>query len=192
MYFVVVCAAAGVALPALPELSLFDDGHQSLYRDYRRALLRERQLCWEELDARKVAEDRLAELIAAVNDLAHERRTAAALAERATALEEAHRTLQADLAGARTQMAGARTELAESQAALAGARHSQSETLAELAATRAELAATRTSLAAIEAELARQRGMLAEVQSRLAYRETVAGWLRWPLARLKTHLGAAA
>jgi hypothetical protein len=29
------------------------------------------------------------------------------------------------------------------------------------------------------------------VRSRLEYRETVVGWLRWPLARLKTHRRAA-
>ena len=42
MYFLVVCAAQGVALPALPALSLFDDGALSLWRDYARALKRER------------------------------------------------------------------------------------------------------------------------------------------------------
>ena len=52
MYFVVVCAAAGVALPALPALSLFDDGALSLWRDYARALVRERELAWDEIDAR--------------------------------------------------------------------------------------------------------------------------------------------
>ena len=109
----------GVALPALPELSLFDDGRQSLYRDYRRALLRERQLCWEELDARKVAEDRLAELIVAVNDLADERRTSAALASRAAAFEEEGRARAADLSGACAEIDGVRAELAASQAALA-------------------------------------------------------------------------
>src|SRR6185369_8775515 len=65
MYFVVVCAAAGVALPALPALSLFGDGAQTLTRDYDRAVQRARELAWDELAARKVAEERLAELIAA-------------------------------------------------------------------------------------------------------------------------------
>jgi SAM-dependent methyltransferase len=191
MYFVVVCAAAGVPLPALPELSLFDDGRQSLYRDYTRALLRERQLSWEELDARKVAEDRLAELIVAVNELADERRTSAMHANRANALEETLRTREADFAGARAEIAGVRAELEGSRSELARGRGRQGETLAELAAARAELIATRSSVAAIEVELARQRSVLAEVQSRLAYRETIAGWLRWPLARLKCHLRAA-
>jgi len=70
MYFVVACAAAGVSLPPLPALSLFDDGALALWRDYARALLRERQLGWDELDARAIAEDRLAELVTAVNALA--------------------------------------------------------------------------------------------------------------------------
>jgi len=73
MYFVVVCAAFGVALPALPALSLFDDGALALWRDYARALVRERQLAWDELDARAIAQDRLAELVTAVNALAGER-----------------------------------------------------------------------------------------------------------------------
>jgi hypothetical protein len=73
MYFVVACAAAGTSLPMLPALSLFDDGALSLWRDYARALTRERQLAWDELDARAIAEARLAELIAAVNALASER-----------------------------------------------------------------------------------------------------------------------
>ena len=63
MYFVVVCAAEGVALPAMPALSLFDDGALSLWRDYARALVRERELAWDEIDARAVAEERLAELV---------------------------------------------------------------------------------------------------------------------------------
>lgn len=73
MYFVVVCAAAGVALPSLPALSLFDDGALALWRDYVRALGRERQLAWDELDARAIAEDRLQGLVATVNTLASER-----------------------------------------------------------------------------------------------------------------------
>jgi hypothetical protein len=48
MYFVVACAAAGAPLPLLPALSLFDDGALSLWRDYARALNRERQLAWDE------------------------------------------------------------------------------------------------------------------------------------------------
>ena len=73
MYFVVVCAAAGVALPALPALSLFDDGAQALMCDYARALRRERQLSWDEVDARAIAEVRLAELVTVVNALASEK-----------------------------------------------------------------------------------------------------------------------
>lgn len=192
MYFVVVCAAEGVALPRLPELSLFDDGVQSLSRDFARALLREQQLCWDELEARKVSEDRLAELIVAVNDLADERRKAAALAYRVTALEEAQQALQSDLDGARVTLAGVRAELDLSKAAHAGAHDRFGATAAELATTRAELAGTRTHLAAIEVELTRQRSALFEAQSRLAYRETLAGWLRWPFARLKYHLRTAA
>ena len=89
MYFVVVCAAAGVPLPVCPALSLFDDGALALWRDYARALGRERQLCWDELDARAIAEDRLAELVAAVNALASERDASLAKVRRIAALETA-------------------------------------------------------------------------------------------------------
>ena len=55
MYFLVACAAAGAPLPALPALSLFDDGALALWRDYARALGREKALAWDELDARTIA-----------------------------------------------------------------------------------------------------------------------------------------
>ena len=97
MYFVVVCAAKNVRLPSLPSLSLFDDGRQSLYNDYNRALLREKHLHWEELDARRIAEDRLAELITVTNDLASERQKAAALANRIVPLEDAFDAAKAEL-----------------------------------------------------------------------------------------------
>ena len=69
MYFVVVCGAEAVALPRLAGLSVFDDGAQSLYRDYQRALLAEKRLYWDEINARRIAEARLADLVAAANNL---------------------------------------------------------------------------------------------------------------------------
>ncbi|MEO8346726.1 MAG: class I SAM-dependent methyltransferase [Betaproteobacteria bacterium] len=79
MYFVVVCASAAAHLPPCPALSLFDDGALALWRDYARALMRERQLAWDEIDAHAIAQDRLAELIVAVNALASERDSRIAL-----------------------------------------------------------------------------------------------------------------
>jgi SAM-dependent methyltransferase len=70
VYFIVVCGSDDAVLPQLPALSMFDDGVQSLYRDYERALVAEKRLYWDELDARKIAEQRLEEAIKAVNDLA--------------------------------------------------------------------------------------------------------------------------
>ena len=67
------CGAEGAALPRLPELSMFDDGAQSLYRDYQRALLAEKRLYWDEIDARRIAETRLADVTAAVNALTDSR-----------------------------------------------------------------------------------------------------------------------
>ena len=139
MYFLVVCAAAAVSLPALPELSLFDDGAQSLFRDYVRALRRDKALSWDELDARKIAEDRLGELIAAVNALSCERQQTAELASRVARLE---------------------AEAMELSHAFA----QQSETLAQRDAA------------------------LGDARQRLAYRETLAGWLRWPLGRLRARM----
>src|SRR4030095_11448690 len=70
MYFLVIAAAREVALPVLPALSLFDDGTASLWRDYVRALTRERELAWDEIDARRLAEQRFAEVVAVRNTLA--------------------------------------------------------------------------------------------------------------------------
>ena len=78
MYFVVVCAAAEVHLPHCPALSVFDDGTLALWRDYARALERERRLAWDEIDARAIAEERLGSLVTAVNALASEKDAGAA------------------------------------------------------------------------------------------------------------------
>jgi SAM-dependent methyltransferase len=216
MYFVVVCADAGVALPELPALSLFDDGAQSLYRDYTRALRREKELAWEELDARKIGEDRLAELITAVNELGSERERTGAQAARIASLEaageraageltEARARLDvanAELATARAEVVAAADELVRAANELAAMRAECEEARGAVAGARAELATARTDLdharrrlAAIEAELAAARAdhvrALDEVSARLAYRETFTGWLRWPLARLRLRLQAA-
>jgi 2-polyprenyl-3-methyl-5-hydroxy-6-metoxy-1,4-benzoquinol methylase len=142
MYFMVVCAGAGVTLPALPALSLFDDGALSLWRDYAKVALRARQLAWDELDARHVAEDRLAELVSAVNGYASERQKSAALE--------------------------ARVEEMEPTVAAAQARE-----------------------AAMRADLERARNELAHTRARLAFRESFAGWARWPLAVARRRLGGA-
>ena len=259
MYFVVVCAAEGVTLPALPSISLFDDGEQSLYRDYHRALLREKALYWGELDARKVGEERLAELIVAVNGLAREREKTSDLGGRLIALERARAAAEADCVACRGQLetlgaecvatkaelaaangafAAAAGELAAARGGLETARRESARILDErnaagaqaarvaaelalirndlaaahaeraalraqltgagidLAAVRAELGATRGELATAQAvletargDLLRQHAAMAEVEARLGFRETTIGWLRWPLARLRTYFG---
>jgi len=142
MYFVVIAGAADAVLPALPALSAFDDGHLGLWQDYARALKRERQLAWDELDARKVAEDRLAELVASVNALASERQKCSALRERVAALE-------------------------------------------------VELAASLHALGQRQQELAQERDAHATTRERLAYRESPAGWARWPLGAARRRLTGA-
>ena len=119
MYFVVVCGAEDVTLPELPSLSMFDDGALSLYRDYERALLAEKRLFWDELDARKVAEARQEALVAAVNDLASVRQREEAIAARVASLE---------------------TELERSHASFGEVSQSLSQTSAVLHQTRATLA----------------------------------------------------
>lgn len=118
MYFVVVCAADGVALPALPALSLFDDGALSLTREHVRALTRERQLAWDELDARQVGEDRLAELVTAVNSLASEREAGSVKSQRIEALEAELVQTQRELRDAIEREAVARALAVEASAAL--------------------------------------------------------------------------
>ena len=88
MYFLVICSADGAPLPRLPMLSVFDDGAQSLYRDYQRALLEEKRLYWEEIDARKIAEERLREAIDARNELASARERERTLGSRVKNLQE--------------------------------------------------------------------------------------------------------
>ena len=107
MYFVVVCAAAGVKLPNCAGLSLFDDGALALWRDYGRALVRERRLAWDELDARAIAEVRLAELVTVVNALASEKEAGIAKDRRIAAqagVEAAYAQEVADHAATREQL----------------------------------------------------------------------------------------
>jgi ubiquinone/menaquinone biosynthesis C-methylase UbiE len=96
VYFIVVCGDEGVVLPRLSALSLFDDGAQSLYRDYERALLAEKRLYWDEIDARKIAQERLEEAIKAVNELASAKQREDALRQFAAELRnELERTQSA-------------------------------------------------------------------------------------------------
>jgi SAM-dependent methyltransferase len=113
MYFVVVCAAAGVALPACTALSLFDDGTLALWRDYGRALVRERQLAWDELDARAIAQARLSELVTVVNALASEREAGIAKDRRIAAQAAA----QAAFAGEVAAHAATKEQLAYRESA---------------------------------------------------------------------------
>jgi ubiquinone/menaquinone biosynthesis C-methylase UbiE len=105
MYFVVVCGARESVLPQLSGLSLFDDGKQSLYRDYDRALRAEQRLYWDEIDARKIAEDRQTQLVAAVNELASTREHAAALSTEFARMQTQHGELVTALESTRQRLA---------------------------------------------------------------------------------------
>jgi hypothetical protein len=117
MYFLVVCAAASVPLPSLPALSLFDDGALALWRDYARALGRERQLAWDELDARAIAQGRLAELVTAVNALASERDAKVVRDRRINELASQIAAAEAALAREMGEHAGTRERLAYRESA---------------------------------------------------------------------------
>jgi len=63
--------------------------------------------------------------------------------------------------------------------------------LLDLTVARADLTGTKDDLAAARTEVLRHDNTLAElaeVRSRLRFRETLIGWLRWPLARLKSSI----
>lgn len=160
MYFVVVCGGPDAALPVLPSLSLFDDGALSLWRDYARALLREQELVWEERDARNIADEREARLVAAVNALASAREATHVQAQHIAGLEA---ELAATQARARDALAGLQAELraetdARAQAAAAHARESAAHD------------ATRARLAYRESARGWLRYPLAAVRQRLAGR----------------------
>jgi SAM-dependent methyltransferase len=109
MYFVVVCSANEATLPSLAGLSIFDDGAQSLYRDYERSLLAEKRLYWDEIDARKIADARLADLVAAADELGNVRRLAL---EREAELLRAHSAREEALAKMTGELEQARNRLA--------------------------------------------------------------------------------
>jgi SAM-dependent methyltransferase len=162
MYFVVVAASHGVSLPELPSLSLFDGGGQWLWNDYARALKRERELTWDELEARKVAEDRLAQLVPALNALASAQEMAKAQAARIAELEGA---------------------LGETQTRAQAAIDRLESALAEREAVYgAELVRAHDAIA-------HEQAAHAETRTRLAYRESARGWLRFPLMAVRQRLG---
>jgi len=143
MYFLVICGAHSTRLPQLPDLSLFDDGAQSLYRDYERALLLTETLRYDVIDAQKIADERLQQAVTAQNAASSARLRADTLQSRVTDLE---------------------AELTRTQQAFG---HLSQESAASVTA----LAETRTRLV--------------ECEGRLRYRESVTGWVRWPLSRLR-------
>ncbi len=136
MYFLVVAAAAEVTLPALPALSLFDDGELALWHDYARTLLHEKQLAWDELDARKIAQDRLEQLIAVTNALASERQASAVRAERVAALEEVLAFTQKRAQKALDEAHAAATREAQAHASEAAAHEATQGRLAYRESTR--------------------------------------------------------
>ena len=168
MYFLVVAGAAGVELPALSPLSLFDDGASSLWRDYVRALTRERGLAWDEIEARRVAEQRLAEVIAVRAMLSA---AEADLRTQAAHIVELDRTLSDTQARAQAAIDRLEREYAERERTFA-----------------AQLADVQAAHAHDAAAYAREAAAHAQTRTRLEYRETARGWLRFPLMALRERL----
>lgn len=137
MYFMVIAAANDVALPPLPPVSLFDDGVLSLWRDYARALTRERELAWDEIEARKVAEDRLAELVSARNALSSAQ---AAVGVQVTRIGELERALADTQARAQTALDCLGAALADAHSQLERAREAHAREMASHEDTRSRLA----------------------------------------------------
>jgi SAM-dependent methyltransferase len=104
LYFIVVCGSDDAILPQFVPLSLFDDGAQSLYRDYERSLLAEERLYWDEIDARKVGQQRFDEAVKARNALASSQ-------QREDALRELSSGLQIELERTQKAFAGAVDEI---------------------------------------------------------------------------------
>jgi DNA repair exonuclease SbcCD ATPase subunit len=172
MYFIVVCGAKTVRLPSLPALSLFDDGKQSLYRDYNRALLREKELFWQELDARRIAEDRLSELITVTNDFASARQKMAALENRIAPLEDAFDKSQAEL-NAQREFTNALTWEERNARSIAEAR------LAELITLVNNLASEREKSAALTSQVESLQGVCASVRAELEAESQKVASLEW-------------
>jgi SAM-dependent methyltransferase len=168
MYFLVVAAADGVALPALPSLSLFDDGASSLWGDYMRALTRERELAWDEVEARRVAEQRFAELVAVRNMLAAAEADLRAQAQHITMLD---RTLTETQSRAQAAIERLEREYAERERTFAAQ-------LSDVQAAHAQAAAAH----------AREAEAHAQTRTRLEYRESARGWLRFPLMALRQRM----
>jgi septal ring factor EnvC (AmiA/AmiB activator) len=168
MYFLVVAAARGVSLPSLPSLSLFDDGSSSLWRVYLRALTRERALAWDEIDARRLAEQRLAEVVAVRHMLA---------AAEADLRTQAAHIVSLDRALADTQ--------SRAQVAFERLEREYAERERTFAAQLADVQAAHAHEAAA---CAREAEAHAQTRTRLEYRESARGWLRFPLMALRQRL----
>jgi len=112
LYFVVVCGGPGITLPRLPALSIFDDGAQSLVREYERAVLAEKHHHYDLVDARNIADERLKQAIAAVNELAGSREREQILRGRVAAMEGA--LVEAERAAAALAETEARLRFRES------------------------------------------------------------------------------
>jgi hypothetical protein len=133
-----------------------------------RALTRQRALAWDEIEARRLAEQRFAELVAVRNMLAAAESDLRAQADHIAMLD---RTLTETQSRAQAAIGRLEREYAERERTFAAQ-------LADLLAAHAHDAAA----------YAREAQAHAQTRTRLAYRETARGWLRFPLMALRERL----
>lgn len=69
MYWIVICGGPEAELPALPLVSSFDDGRQSLSREHAEHAENAKAQAFELADARKIAQERLTESVARMHEL---------------------------------------------------------------------------------------------------------------------------
>jgi len=165
MYFIACCGGPQSTLPALDRVSLLADGDMSIYREFERATRSERKIYAMYLEQESQLERARVEHAAAVEKLRNEQATAIA-------------RLSDQLAQSERQIEGLRAE--------AKAARAEGERLrGEATAIAAESAAQRARAGDLERGLRTQQQENDEIRRRLAYRESLAGWLRLPLARLR-------
>jgi SAM-dependent methyltransferase len=135
---------------------------------YLRALTRERALAWDEIDARRLAEQRLAEVVAVRHMLA---------AAEADLRTQAAHIVSLDRALADTQ--------SRAQVAFERLEREYAERERTFAAQLADVQAAHAHEAAA---CAREAEAHAQTRTRLEYRESARGWLRFPLMALRQRL----
>jgi SAM-dependent methyltransferase len=206
MYFLVACGGPAAQLPEDDRLSLLADRNLSIYREFERTTRAERKL-YALLQERERERDdfhqKLAKAYADFDEMhsrmkdlhAHwltmsrtleEREAAVAALGQQLAQLQAQRSLDLEgIAALHAQQSGDAERIAQ-------LRVKQAESAASITHLQARRAEDEASIAALQTKLTQQVADLKDLTGRLAYRETLAGWLRLPLAKLRQILARRA